>query len=189
MNDCIGVDLHRKFSEVCVLDSEGEKQMQQRLYHEDEQQILEFFAQFPQGTPVAVEATRGRMWLADVLEGLGLDVHLAHCLGVRLIAESRLKTDKVDAWVLAQLLRTGFLPEAYLAPTEVRDNRMLLRHRQAMVSNRTAIKNRVHSLLARYNIHLEQSDIFGKAGTEMLRRLELPSHARRILDDLLDYIE
>jgi transposase len=185
----IGVDLHRKFSQVCVLDEEGTQMAQQRLYHEDEQPMVDFFGAFETGTAVAVEATRGWMWISDLLEGLGLEVHLAHCLGVRLIAESRLKTDKVDAWALAQLLRTGFLPESYLAPTRVRDQRMLLRHRQAMVRTRTSIKNRVHGLLARYNIHIGASDIFGRAGMGMLRALELPSHARRILDDQLEYIE
>lgn len=185
----IGLDMHRKYSEVCVMDQGGETQTGRRLYHEDEQEMVDFFAQFKEGTDVVLEATFSWMWISDILEALGLQVHLAHSPGVRLIADSRLKTDKIDARTLAQLLRTGFLPESYLAPQQVRDHRMLLRHRESMVCNRTAMKNRVHSLLARYNIHLEPSDIFGKAGMEMLKELDLPAHARRVMDDLLTYIE
>jgi len=185
----IGLDLHRKYSEVCVLDKEGEILMRKRLYHEDEQDVADFFEQFPKDTSVAMEATIGWPWLSDFLEALKFDVHLAHPLKLRLIAEARLKTDKIDAWVLAQLLRTGFLPESYLAPSHVRDQRNLLRHRESIKKIRGTIKNRVHGLLARHNIHPKESDIFGKAGMEMLRNLELDSHSRRILDDQLDHIE
>lgn len=189
MGQYIGIDLHRKFSQVCVLDDEGREMIQQRLYHQDEQQMVEFFGCFADGTPAVLESTLGWMWLAQLLEGAGLEVHLAHSLGVRLIAQSRLKTDKVDARALAQLLRTGFLPESYLAPPRVRDHRALLRHRHAMVKMRTMSKNRVHGLLSRYNVHPEATDIFGLSGMQTLRALELPGHGRRILDDLLDWIE
>ncbi|KXB07640.1 hypothetical protein AKJ51_00805 [candidate division MSBL1 archaeon SCGC-AAA382A20] len=185
----IGLDLHRKFSEACVLDEEGNIVMQNRLYHEDEQNVVDFFQQFPKDTSVAMEATIGWPWLSDLLEALELDVHLAHPLKLRLIAEARLKTDKVDGWVLAHLLRTEFLPESYLAPSHVRDQRNLLPHRESIKKIRGTIKNRVHGLLARHNIHPKESDIFGKAGMEMLRNLELDSHSRRILDDRLDHIE
>jgi transposase len=189
MHHYIGMDMHRQFSQVCVLDAEGQTVRERRLYHEDVQEMTEFFAALAPGTPVAVEATYGWMWMADLLQGCGLQVHLAHPAGVRLIAESRLKTDKIDARILAQLLRTGFLPEAYLAPPPVRDLRMLLRHRQAMVKGRTSVKNAVHAVLARHNIHLPMSDVFGVAGTEMLAQMALPAPARRVLDDLLERIE
>jgi len=163
--------------------------MQNRLYHEDEQDVVDFFADFPKDTPVSMEATIGWPWITDFLEAMEFDVHLAHPLKLRLIAEARLKTDKVDARVLAHLLRTGFLPESYLAPSHVRDQRNLLRHRESMKKIRKAVKNKVHALLARHNIHPKESDIFGKAGMKMLRNLELDPHSRRILDDLLDHIE
>jgi transposase len=185
----LGLDLHRKYSQVCVLDEKGKELLQERLFHEDERQVMEFFAQFPPETQVAMEACGGWMWISDMLEAMGLDVHLAHPAGVKLIAQSRLKTDRVDARVLAQLLRTRFLPEAYLAPSHLRDKRMLLRHREALVKWRTMAKNKVHAILRRYNIHLEASDIFGRAGTQMLRELDLPEPARPILDRLLDSVK
>jgi transposase len=189
MSEYIGVDIHGKFSQVCTMAEGGQVTGQIRLDHADPQQIRDVFGLFPAGTQVAMEATCGWMWLADMLEELGHQVRLAHPSGTALIAQSRLKSDKVDAEALAQLLRTGFLPEAYLAPSEVRDRRLLLRHRQAMVSIRTGLKNRVHALLMRYNIRIEQSDIFGAGGMRMLRQLQLPEAGRRVLDGELDCIE
>jgi transposase len=155
-----------------------------RLELEQVEELRRFFGGFdPQATEAVMEATIGWMWLADELEALGIEVHLAHMQGVRLIAESHRKTDRIDARILADLLRTDFLPEAYLAPPRLRDDRMVLRHRQALVAWRTADKNRVHALLARYNIHLSQSDIFGAEGLKALKALELAQEAARIRDD------
>jgi transposase len=79
-------------------------------------------------------------------------VHLAHPLRTQAIAAARVKTDAVDAKTLAHLLRTGMLPEAYIAPPELRDLRELLRHRTVLTRLRTSVKNRVHALLARHGI-------------------------------------
>jgi transposase len=80
------------------------------------------------------------------------------------------------------------LPEAYIAPPELRDLRDLLRHRATLVHLRTSIKNRVHALLARQGILPEYTDLFGTAGREFLASLELPDGPRRRLDSLLTLI-
>jgi transposase len=98
------------------------------------------------------------------------------------------KTDAVDAKTLAHLLRTGLLPEAYIAPPELRDLRELLSHRAVLTRMRTAVKNRVHALLARQGIRPEHSDLFGTAGREFLAELELPDGLRRRLDSLMSLI-
>ena len=177
MEQYIGLDIHRKFIRACVMDQAGTVADQLRLELDDPDRLVEFFNGFhPESTEVVMEATVGWMWLADVLEGMGLNVHLAHMRGVRVIAESRCKsptrhsrygdgaTDKIDARTLAHLLRTNYLPEAYLAPAPVRDERMVLRHRQGLISWRVSAKNKVHAILMRYNIHLPGSDIFGLKG-------------------------
>ena len=99
-----------------------------------------------------------------------------------------MKTDAVDAKTLAHLLRTGLLPEAYIAPPELRDLRDLLRHRATLVHLRTSIKNRVHALLARQGILPEHSDLFGTAGRAYLAGLALPDGPRRRLDSLITLI-
>jgi transposase len=80
------------------------------------------------------------------------------------------------------------LPEAYIAPPELRDLRELLRHRVVLTRMRTAVKNRVHALLARQGILPEHTDLFGKAGREFLASLELPDGSRRRRDSLLSLI-
>ncbi len=109
------------------------------------------------------------------------------CAPGRFLA-ARVKTDAVDARTLAHLLRTGLLPEAYIAPPQLRDLRDLLRHRATLVHLRTSIKNRVHALLARQGILPEFSDLFGTAGREYLAALALPDGPRRRLDSLLALI-
>jgi transposase len=101
---------------------------------------------------------------------------------------ARVKTDAVDARTLAQLLRADLLPEAYVAPRELRDVRDLLRQRVVLTHMRTSLKNRVHALIARQGIRHEHTDLFGKAGLLFLSELELREPPRRRLDSLLALI-
>lgn len=189
MTQYIGIDVHGKYSQVCIMDGEGTVLTNERWEHAEVSRLRERLAQFPSATQAVLEATGGWMWLAEELEAGGLEVHLAHAGKVRLIAEARLKTDKVDAWVLAHLLRTGFLPEAYLAPREVRDQRALLQHRQGLVKMRTAVKNRIHALLRRFNLSVAASDIFGVKGRRQLKGLLLPAPYGGLLGQWLRMLE
>jgi transposase len=182
----VGIDLHRRRSQIAIIDEHGELRLQKRV-STGRETISELLGE-PEGTHVALEATYGWEWLAELLEDAGFDVHLAHPLRTRAIAAARVKTDAVDARTLAHLLRTGLLPEAYIAPPELRDLRDLLRHRATLVHLRTSIKNRVHALLARQGILPEHTDLFGTAGREYLSTLELPDGPRRRLDSLLALI-
>ena len=100
-----------------------------------------------------------------------------------------MKTDAIDARTLAQLLRGGLLPEAYVAPREIRDLRELLRHRATLTRMRSAVKNRVHAILAKHGVAREHSDLFGKGGREFLAELELRAAPRRRLDSLIALID
>ena len=169
----VGIDLHRRRSQIAIIDEHGKLALSKRI-PTGRETITELLGD-PHGTHVALEATYGWEWLAELLEDAGFDVHLAHPLRTRAIAAARVKTDAVDAKTLAHLLRTGLLPEAYIAPPELRDLRDLLRHRATLVHLRTSIKNRVHALLARQGILPEHSDLFGKAGREYLAGLRCPT--------------
>src|SRR5436190_4657407 len=179
----VGIDLHRRHCQIAIIDEHGELTLQKRIPTRRET-ILELLGD-PENTHVALEATYGWEWLAELLEEAGFDVHLAHPLRTRAIASARVKTDAIDAKTLAHLLRTGMLPEAYIAPPELRDLRELLRHRATLVRLRTSVKNRVHALLARQGILPEHADLFGKAGRESLASLELPDGPSRRLRSML----
>lgn len=84
-----------------------------------------------------------------------------------------MKTDAVDARTLAHLLRTDLLPEAYIAPRELRDLRDLLRHRVALTRIRSALKQRVGAVLAKHGVARPYSNLFGPGGLRFLEQLEL----------------
>lgn len=184
----VGIDLHRNRSQIAVIDGNGELSLSQRIVNSREM-FLELLGGLEGESQVAVEATYGWEWLAELLEDAGYEIHLAHPLRTRAIAAARVKTDAVDARTLAQLLRADLLPEAYVAPRELRDLRELLRHRVALTGMRSALKNRVHAILAKHGITREHSDLFGKGGRLFLAELQLREAPRRRLDSLLALID
>jgi len=167
-----GWDLHQQFSQVVVGTKDGKKRKSIKFHHFPgmfEHSHLREFLQPP--IEVAVEASSGWYWVVDQLEKMGAKVHLVHPLKTKLIAESRVKTDKIDANVLFDLLRTGFLPEAYIPSGEVREKREIHRHRAALVKIRTSAKNRIHSILAKLGVFFKISDIFGIKGRKNLEKV------------------
>src|SRR5215207_8687816 len=183
----VGIDLHRKRSHVAVIDDQGRELCSRRVIN-DGQTILALLAEIDGECRVALEATYGWEWLADVLEDAGYELHLAHPLRTKAIAAARVKTDAVDARTLAHLLRTDLLPEAYIAPRELRDLRDLLRHRVALTRMRSALKQRVGAILAKHGIQRPYSNLFGPGGLRFLAELELREGPRRRLDSLLSLI-
>ena len=116
----VGIDLHRKRSHAAVLDEAGNQVLSRRIVN-DPGTFLSLLAEIGGESNIALEATYGWEWLADLLEEVGYALHLAHPLRTKAIASARVKTDAVDARTLAHLLRADLLPEAYIAPRELRD--------------------------------------------------------------------
>src|SRR5260370_34913586 len=110
--------------------------------------MLRLIGGLPSGTPVAFEAAFGWGWLVQLLEDYGFEPHMVHPLRCKAIASARLKNDKVDAAILAQLLRADLLPEAWIAPPKARQLRALLRHRASLVRAGTQQRNRIHAVAA-----------------------------------------
>jgi transposase len=183
----VGIDLHRNRSQIAVLDEQGGELLSRRIANEPER-FLELLQGLGDDVRVAVEATYGWEWLADLLEDAGYELHLAHPLRTKAIAAARVKTDAVDARTLAHLLRADLLPEAYIAPRELRDLRDLLRHRVALTRIRSALKQRVGAILAKHGISRPYSNLFGPGGSRFLAELELREGPRRRLDSLLALI-
>ena len=137
-------------------------------------EIVEFFKSLQDKLRVVIEAGSNWMWMTDLLDDYGIENVLCHPLKTKAIASARIKTDKLDSLTLSQLLRANFIPEAYKPDQKARSLRELLRYRASLVGKRTGIRNAIHALLARGNISLPSSDIFGKKGMEYLLKLELP---------------
>jgi len=107
----VGIDVHRKRSQLAVIDSGGEV-LANRNVPNGVETILGVIGGLPAGTPVASGAAFGWGWLLELLEDYGFGPHLVHPLQCKAIASARLKNDKAGAAILAQLLRADLLPEA-----------------------------------------------------------------------------
>lgn len=186
----VGIDLHRRRSVIVRMTPDGEKLETIRIVN-DPERLQAVLARAGEAPEVVLEATYGWYWAADVLTELGAHPHLAHPLGVKAFSYRRVKTDERDAADLADLLRMGRLPEAWIAPPEVRETRELVRHRAKLVGVRTSMKCQIHAVLANCGVQVIMTDLFGLAGSELLDRLELPgiytariSSLRRLITDL-----
>src|ERR1051326_831282 len=183
----VGIDVHRKRSQVAVVAEDGKVQLNKNTVNGTEP-ILRLIGDLPPGTPVAFEAAFGWSWLAELLEDYGFEPHMVHPLRCKAIASARLKNDKVDAAILAQLLRADLLPEAWIAPPEVRQLRALLRHRAQLVRLRTLLRNRIHAVLADHG-HDRPASCWSGPGRAWLASLELPAVSREVIDDGLGLID
>jgi transposase len=184
-----GLDLHKKFSAVCLMDASGQVIEQRKVYHRGGE-LEAFFEDQPHLLKVALEPVDNWGWVVDALQSLGHEVHLANTYKVRLIAESRIKTDKVDARVLADLLRTGYLPEAYVANSCIRDQRTYLRYRIDLARQRARLKTQVKRLFRVENHEVpEYSNLFGKKGRVWLTATALRPIHERIKEESLETIQ
>ena len=187
MSVYVGIDVHRKRSQVAVVTEDGTVQLNKNVVNGMEP-FLRLIGDLPAGTPVAFEAAFGWSWLADLLEDYGFDAHLVHPLRCKAIASARLKNDKVDAAILAQLLRADLLPEAWIAPPRVRQLRALIRHRISLVRLGTQLRNRIHAVAADHGYDRSASYWTGP-GRGWLAELDLPPSSREIVTDCLAVID
>jgi transposase len=137
---------------------------------------------------VALESTYGWYWAADVLEADGARVHLVHPLGLHWDAR-RVKNDERDATELAHRLRRGDLPESWIAPTELRELRELVRYRQRLAALRTSAKAQIHAVMAKLGILPTLSDMFTPAGQVLLDEMPFEGAYAIRVESLRDLLE
>ena len=164
----VGCDAHKHYSQLELQDASGQVLNRVRIDHSPEA-ISSFFARLPGGTHVALESVGNWYRIADEIEAAGCLPLLTNAAKAKLMMGHVNKTDKLDANGLATLLRVGSLPTVWLPPAVLRDQRELPRTRMALTALRTSIKNRIHSLLAKYNLCPEDgSQLFSKKGRSWL---------------------
>jgi transposase len=170
----VGIDLHRRRSVVVRTTDAGEALEVARI-NNDPGSLATVIPRAGEAPEVVLEATYGWYWAADALAGNGARVHLAHPLGVKMFEHRRVKNDVRDATDLADLLRMGRLPEAWIAPPSTRQLRELVRHRAKLVGIRSGCKNQVHAVLAKLGIQVPMSDLFTDRGLELLEAVAAPA--------------
>jgi transposase len=185
----VGLDVHKREVEVCVIDGNGQIVLRKRvgcLKPALEELIRAHLRPTDQ---VALEATTNCWAVADVLRPHVARVVVSNPLATKAIASAKVKTDKVDALVLAQLLRCDYLPEIWQPDQQTRQLRRLTGRRAGLVGQATLLKNRLHSVLAQRLIAPEQSRLFSPAGRAWLREVPLDEEGRLLIDSDLRLLE
>jgi transposase len=138
---------------------------------------------------LAMEATTNTWAVADLLRPFAKEIVIGNPLKVRAIAEAKIKTDKVDSRVLAELLRADYLPAVWQPDGDTRRLRRLTHRRAALVSDRTRLKNRLHSILHHTMVPLPEYDLFSKKGIAWLRQVPLAEEEALARDSDLRLLE
>ena len=183
----VGIDFHRRRSVVVRVSPRGERLSVVRI--DNSPAALAAAVTAAGDRPeVVIEATYGWYWAVDVLQELGATVHLANPNALNW-GERRVKNDVVDATDLADMLRLGRLPEAWIAPPALRELRELVRYRAKLVQLRSGLKAQVHAVMAKEGVLPTVVDMFGPAGQVQLNEMGLGRNYTIRVESLRDLIE
>ncbi len=198
----VGLDLSRKRLDWHALAADGER-VGEGACPPDRDGLAHlvhgFEREHRQPVLAAIESMTGARFVHDQLELAGWDVRIADAQRAKGIAPLACKTDRIDAWVLAELARRDLVPEIWLPGPEVRGERERARFRLHLVHKRTSLKNRVHAILFQHGLRAPVDDLFGVGGQRFLERCELPEPWRSsvatslylvdVLEEQIDGIE
>ena len=185
----VGMDVHRSFAQIAVVE-DGLVRDEGRIGVRPED-LREWAEEFlVPDDEVALEATTNSDAIATMLREVVARVVVSNPRKTRAIAEAKVKTDKVDARILAQLLAADFLPETWVADDQTRRRRRLVSRRVHLVKQRTRLKNQVHAILSRNLIPTcPHADLFGGVGRRWLATQVLPADEQRSVDALIRQLD
>ena len=173
-----GLDLSRKRLDFHLLDAEGATVEVGAAPPDADglRGLTERVARHGEPIRAAIESMNGARFVHDRLEFAGWQVEIADAQKVKGLAPLACKTDRIDAWVLAELARRDLVPAIWMPDPRVRAERERARWRLHLVRHRSSVKQRVHAVLLTHGKPCPVSDLFGLRGRELLMRLGLPDH-------------
>jgi transposase len=187
----VGIDVHKHSFQAAIVDGEG-CFLEEFRFRNNREGIMELIDRAGcYGEFRAVVESSANYWtkLFDVLEENRIPVRLSNPYKTKAIAEAKVKTDRIDARTLAQLLGADLVAECYVPSKENREKRGLIRERASLTKIRTELGNKIHDLLAKYEYSHGFSDLFGKEGMAWLKTLKLSQYDQAILDANLRLLE
>ena len=184
----MGIDHHKQSSHLTILDEHGEI-IKEGPVANRRLELESFLEGFLGDLKAVIEAGRSTYTMVDILEEQGVEVVIAHPYQVKAIASAKIKTDKRDSKILAQLLRLNMIPEVYRRSAENREAQRIIRNRMFYVKIQTKLKNKIRALLAKQGEDIRQltdvkNTLFSKKGrsTKTNKYQHLPSaEAGRLL--------
>jgi transposase len=173
-----GLDLSRRRLDYCLLDEQGER-VEVGAAPPDGAGLAGFVCGVelrhgPVAVRAAIESMNGARFVHDTLERCGWEVEVADAQKVKGLGPLACKTDRIDAWVLAELSRRDLVPAIWLPGFEQRQERERARWRLFLVRKRSSLKHRVHAQLLAFGHTCPVSDLFGAQGRKLLERLAFP---------------
>ncbi|MGZ4273153.1 MAG: IS110 family RNA-guided transposase [Solirubrobacteraceae bacterium] len=177
----MALDVHKRFAEVAVHEDGGLR----RLGRIETSQLRAFADSLGPEDHVVLESTSMTWAIAELLAEHAGRVTVSNPMRTRAIASAKVKTDKIDAKVLAQLGAADFLPEVWAPDQATRALRRRIAHRSSLVRQRTRLRNQIHAVLARNLIEAPFTDVFGQGGRRWLADVALPEHEREQVDSNL----
>jgi transposase len=177
----VALDVHKRFAEVAVHE-QGEVR---RLGRIETRELRAFAESLRPDDHVVLESTSMTWAIAELLARHAGRVTVSNPLRTKAIASAKVKTDKVDARVLAQLAAADFLPEVWAPDEQTRALRRRVSHRASLVRQRTRLRNQVHAVLARNLVELPVTDLFGQQGRRLLGEVALPAQEREQIESNL----
>ncbi len=174
----VGIDYHKRYSVLCATDERGQELKRRRINGNSASGFAQFFSELGEESKVVMEACWNWGWLYDLLAKIDQveEVVLAHPYKTRLIAEAQIKTDRIDAQMLAKLLRGDLIAHSHAPSAGTRARKHLLRQRLFWVRLRTMLRNRIHAVLDRQH-DLERPQLknfFSRRGQTWLEEVRLP---------------
>ena len=178
----IGLDVHKQFVFATKLDSTGQVVKQWR-FATSPKALKSFAASLTKDDAVCLESTTNAVAIYRLIRPQAGQAVISNPLQTKAIASAKIKTDKVDSRVLAELLRADYLPMVWVPDDYTIRLRGLTSYRTALIRQRTAVKNRIHAILHRNLVQKpEVSDLFGKKGKAFLQQVKLPADERFQMD-------
>jgi transposase len=185
----LGIDISKNKADICL--KKDSQVLESFVVSNDEGGIatlLQRLERYKDGTfsiKAAIEST-ANLWINmyEALERNGVDISLANPLKTKAIAEAKIKSDKIDAAVLADLARADLVSKCYVPDRSIREMRTLVRHRIGLAQRRTQLKNKVHNILDKYTLRYD-GRLFSDAGLRWLDSQNLSTVDRQLVNSYL----
>ena len=190
----MGIDHHKQYSHITIMDEKGSIIKADRVLNR-RRKVEDFLFEIRnEELKAVIESGYSTYTMVDLLEDLGVKVKIAHPLQVKAIAQAKIKTDKRDSKILAHLLRSDLIPEAWRRSSSNREAQRILRHRMNYVKIQTRLKNQIRVLLYKQKEEIRDlvdggRALFSNAGMEGLMKLKLPNKDKDILEALIRSFE
>lgn len=181
----VGMDLHKHYLQIAVIDGDGHI-LQNTKINNDKKSIADFLACVDKNAKIVMESSSVWYDTYCFVKEKGFDTVLSNPIKTKAIASAKIKTDKIDAKVLAELLRANMIPGCYIPSKKTMEFRELVRHREFLVRQRTNLKNKVHGILLLNGIRVPGTPFSQKYRDELRKLGNYRIDDYLMLIDLLD---